>query len=60
MLKVREAGRTVNVDALLACAVNADRYREILGLRVTTTEDGAGCLAFFRDLTVRGLTGVGW
>ena len=58
VLKVREAGRTVNVHALLATGVNADGYREILGLHVTTAEDGAGWLAFFRDLTARGLTGV--
>jgi putative transposase len=58
VLKVREAGRTVNVHALLATGVNAEGYREILGLHVTTGEDGAGWLAFFRDLTARGLAGV--
>ena len=58
VLKVREAGRTVNVHALLATGVNADGYREILGLQVTSAEDGAGWLGFFRDLTARGLTGV--
>src|SRR5204863_8227599 len=47
-----------NVHALLANGVNADRQREILGLHVTTSEDGAGWLAFFRDLTARGLAGV--
>jgi putative transposase len=58
VLKVREGGRTVNVHALLAVGVNADGYREILGLHVTSSEDGAGWLAFFRDLTARGLSGV--
>jgi putative transposase len=58
VLKVREAGRIVNVHALLATGVNAEGYREILGLHVTTGEDGAGWLAFFRDLTARGLSGV--
>jgi putative transposase len=58
VLKVREAGRIVNVHALLATGVNAEGYREILGLQVTTGEDGAGWLAFFRDLTARGLAGV--
>lgn len=58
VLKVREGGRVVNVHALLACGVNADGHREILGLQVTSGEDGAGWLAFFRDLTARGLTGV--
>jgi putative transposase len=58
VLKVREGGRTVNVHALLATGVNADGYREILGLHVTSAEDGAGWLGFFRDLTARGLSGV--
>ncbi len=58
VLKVREGGRVVAVHALVATGVNADGHREILGLHVTTSEDGAGWLAFFRDLTARGLTGV--
>ena len=58
VLKVREGGRTVNVHALLAAGVNADGYREILGLQVTSAEDGAGWLAFFRDLVASGLSGV--
>ncbi|MGW3949367.1 IS256 family transposase [Micrococcus luteus] len=58
VLKVREGGRVVNVHALLATGVNADGHREILGLQVSSAEDGAGWLGFFRDLTARGLTGV--
>ncbi|SDH74159.1 Transposase (or an inactivated derivative) [Pseudonocardia oroxyli] len=58
VLKVREGGRVVNVHALLATGVNADGHREILGLQVTSAEDGAGWLGFFRDLTARGLSGV--
>src|SRR3954466_7762509 len=58
VLKVREGGRVVNVHALVATGVNADGHREILGVQVTSAEDGAGWLAFFRDLTARGLTGV--
>src|SRR5215469_13428861 len=58
VLKVRENGRTVNVHALLATGVNAEGYREILSQPVTTGEDGAGWLGFFRDLTARGLSGV--
>jgi putative transposase len=58
VLKVREGGRVVNVHALLATGVNADGHREIFGLQVTSAEDGAGWLAFFRDLTARGLAGV--
>ena len=58
VLKVREGGRTVNVHALLATGVNGDGYREILGLHVTSSEDGAGWLGFFLDLVARGLSGV--
>jgi putative transposase len=57
-MKVREGGRVVLVHVLTATGVNADGHREILGVDVTSAEDGAGWLAFFRDLTVRGLTGV--
>src|SRR6201981_1331929 len=58
VLKVREAGRVVNVHALIAVGVNAEGYREILGIDVTTAEDGAGWLTFLRTLTARGLSGV--
>jgi putative transposase len=51
VLKVREGGRVVNVHALVATGVNGDGHREILGLQVSSAEDGAGWLAFFRDLT---------
>ena len=57
-IKVREAGRTVNVHALIAVGVNADGGREVLGLDVASGEDGAGWLAFLRSLTARGLGGV--
>jgi transposase-like protein len=58
VLKVREGGRVVPVHALVATGVNLDGHREILGVQVTSSEDGAGWLGFFRDLTARGLTGV--
>ena len=58
VLKVREGGRVVPVHVLVATGVNADGHREILGVQVTSSEDGAGWLAFFRDLTARGLSGV--
>jgi transposase-like protein len=58
VLKVREQGRVVNVHALIAVGVNADGHRELLGLQVSSAEDGAGWLGFFRDLTARGLSGV--
>lgn len=57
-MKVREGGRVVRVACLVATGVNADGHREILGVDVTTSEDGAGWLTFFRNLTARGLTGV--
>src|SRR2546427_7620256 len=56
--KVREGGRIVNVAALVATGVNAAGYREILGLDIVTSEDGAGWLAFVRSLVARGLSGV--
>jgi len=59
VLKVRENGRVVGVHTLIATGVNAEGYREILGAQVSSAEDGAGWLAFFRDLVARGLCGVG-
>ncbi|WP_246655210.1 IS256 family transposase, partial [Nonomuraea guangzhouensis] len=56
--KVREGGRTINVHALVATGVNANGQREVLGLDVTSAEDGAGWLAFLRGLVARGLSGV--
>jgi len=58
VLKVREGGRVVNVHALIAVGVNAEGYREILGIDVSTAEDGAGWLTVLRSLTARGLSGV--
>jgi putative transposase len=57
-VKCREAGRIVNVACVVATACNADGHREILGVDVLTTEDGAGWTAFLRDLVARGLCGV--
>jgi putative transposase len=56
--KVREGGRTVNVHALIATAVSAGGKREIPGIEVASSEDGAGWLAFLRGLVARGLSGV--
>ena len=58
VLKVREGGRVVPVHCLVATGVDADGHRQVLGVQVTTSEDGAGWLAFFRDLVARGLAGV--
>ena len=57
-MKVREGGRVINAVALVATGVNADGHREVLGLRVATSETGAAWNEFFADLAARGLTGV--
>lgn len=58
VLKVREDGRVRNVHALLAVGINRDGHREILGVDVSSGEDKAGWLTFFRGLVARGLSGV--
>jgi transposase-like protein len=57
-MKVREGGRIVNVVVVVATGVNVNGNREVLGLDVVTSEDGAGWLAFLRSLVARGLSGV--
>ena len=57
-IKVREGGRVVKVAVMIATGVNADGYREILGVQASSSESGAGWLSFFRDLVARGLSGV--
>lgn len=57
-VKSREDGRIANVAVIVATGVNAQGYREILGMDVITTEDGAGWTAFLRGLVARGLKGV--
>ena len=52
--KVREAGRIVNVSVVVATAVNGEGKREIIGMDVGTSEDGAFWLAFLRSLSARG------
>jgi putative transposase len=56
--KVREDGRIANVSVVVATAVNAEGKREVLGMDVGTSEDGAFWLAFLRSLVARGLSGV--
>jgi transposase-like protein len=56
--KVREGGRVVQVAVVIATGVNADGQREILGVDLVTTEDGAAWLSFLRSLVARGLSGV--
>lgn len=50
--------RVVNVHCVVGTGVNGEGYREILGVQVTSDDDGAGQLAFFRDLVARGVSGV--
>ncbi|MFC0250268.1 IS256 family transposase, partial [Citricoccus parietis] len=57
-MKVREHGRVINAVVLLATGVNGDGHREVLGMRVATSETGAAWNEFFADLVARGLTGV--
>lgn len=57
-MKVREGGRVINAVVLVATGVNGDGRREVLGLRVATSETGAAWNSFFADLVARGLGGV--
>jgi transposase-like protein len=57
-MKVREGGRVINAVVLLATGVNGDGHREVLGLRVATSETGPAWNEFFADLVARGLAGV--
>jgi putative transposase len=57
-VKVRENGRVVSQAIVIAIAVTANGEREVLGLDVGPSENGAFWLAFLRDLAARGLSGV--
>nr|WP_146004628.1 IS256 family transposase [Brevibacterium paucivorans] len=57
-MKIREGGRVVNAVVMLATGVNADGHREVLGMRVATSETGPAWNEFFADLVARGLSGV--
>ena len=56
--RVREEGRIAQVSVVVATAVNASGKREVLGIDVGTSEDGAVWLSFLRGLVARGLSGV--
>ncbi|RYF12133.1 MAG: IS256 family transposase [Deltaproteobacteria bacterium] len=56
--KCREGGRIVNVATVIATGVNHVGAREILGVDVFTSEDGAAWVAFLRHLVARGLSGL--
>ena len=57
-MKVREEGRVINAVVLVATGVNADGHREVLGVKVTTSETKEAWNVFFADLVARGLAGV--
>jgi putative transposase len=57
-MKVREQGRVVNAVVLVATGVNADGHREVLGVKVATSETKQAWNVFFADLVARGLDGV--
>jgi putative transposase len=57
-MKVREHGRVVNAVVLVATGVNGDGHREVLGVKVATSETKEAWNVFFADLVARGLTGV--
>ena len=57
-MKVREGGRVVSCAVPVATGVNNDGHREVLGVRVSTSETAPAWKEFFADLVARGLTGV--
>lgn len=57
-LKVRQGGRVVSVAAIIACAVNQDGRREILGLAIGESEAKPFWVKFLTSLKQRGLAGV--
>lgn len=57
-LKVRQCGRVVSIAAIIACGVNQDGRREILGLGLGESEAQVFWVEFLRSLRQRGLSGV--
>ncbi len=57
-VKVRENGHVMSQAIVIAIGVNAVGMREVLGLDVGYSEDGAFWLQFLRSLVARGLSGV--
>lgn len=57
-LKRSWGGEVRNVAVLVAIGVNAEGYREILGVAEGQKEDEAGWLNFLRHLKTRGLNGT--
>lgn len=57
-MKVREGGRVVSCAVLVATGLNNDGHREVLGVRVATSQTAPAWKEFFADLLARGLVGV--
>lgn len=57
-LKRSWGGEVKNVAVLIAIGVNAEGFREVLGVAEGTKEDAESWRAFLRHLKERGLTGV--
>jgi putative transposase len=57
-LKARVDGRVVSRAVVIATGVTADGGREVLGLDVGDSEDGAFWTAFLRSLKARGLAAL--
>ena len=57
-VKGRLDGRVVSLAVVVAVGVRADEVREVLGVDVGPSEDGAFWVAFLRGLVARGLSGV--
>jgi transposase-like protein len=57
-LKVRQTGKVVSMAVVIAIGVRSSGEREVLGLDVGPSEDGAFWLQFLRSLVARGLSGV--
>lgn len=57
-VKARQDGRVVSLAVVIAIGVRTTGEREVLGLDVGASEDGAFWLQFLRGLVARGLRGV--
>ncbi len=57
-VKAREEGRVAAQAVVVAVGVTAGGVREVLGVDVAPSEDGAFWLGFLRSLVARGLGGV--
>ena len=57
-VKARVRGRVVSRAVVIATGVTASGDREVLGVEVGDSEDGAFWTAFLRSLRARGLSGV--